>query len=242
MKLVVWNCDQGLHRKAEVLLGLTPDLAVVPKAARQARTVVQKSSGSVWVGAEKNKGLGVYGFNGYQLKLHEAYDKQLQWVAPVVVSGPASFLLLATWSLQHWATEFHPDQRKRPQVEVALEVYAEAIKASKLPLVVAGDFNSCLAWDQREKNSRHANTLRALAGQGLVSAYHAARGVEQGQEAEPTHYWRERSRSAPKYHIDFAFVPKDWTPGITATVGDYAPWVEDGWSDHVPLTIEAKIP
>lgn len=238
MKLVVWNCDQGLHRKSEALLGLKADIAVVPKAARQARTVVQKASGSLWVGEEKNKGLGVYAFNGYQVKLHEAYDKQLQWVAPVVVSGPKPFLLFAVWAMQHWATEFHPDQRKRAQVEVALEVYARLIQETKLPLVVAGDFNSCPAWDAREKTSRHANTLRALKEQGLVSAYHAARGVEHGQEPEPTLYWRDRTKNGPRYHIDFCFVPEAWAGGLGVTVGSFEDWVEENLSDHAPLSVE----
>lgn len=239
MKLVIWNCSQGLHRKALKLLELTPDIAIVPKAARQARTLVSKATGSVWVGEEKNKGLGVYAFNGYKLELHPSYDKQLQWVAPIIVTGPTRYLLFAVWAMNHWATDFHPDQRKRGQVETALEVYDPLIKSSGLPLVVAGDFNSCLTWDKREKHSRHANAHRALEARGLRSVYHTVRGEAQGHEIEPTIYWRDRSKTGPQYQIDFCYVPESWfTPSPSVVVGAFSPWVEENWSDHVPLIVD----
>ena len=48
----------------------------------------------------------------------------------------------------------------------------------------------------------------------LTSAYHFFRAIEQGKEIEPTLYWRDRILSGARYHIDYCFVPHDWTKSI----------------------------
>ena len=40
---------------------------------------------------------------------------------------------------------------------------------------------------------------------GLESAYHHLRGEPEGTETEPTHYWRDRKKDDPTYHIDYIF-------------------------------------
>lgn len=237
MNLIIWNCNQGLHRKAEMLLKLAPDIAVVSEAARQARTLTSKARSHLWVGAEKDKGLGIYSFGDHVLELHASYDKRIQWVAPITVSGPRKFLLLAVWAMNNQAIEKHPEHKDVGSVQAALEVYQPLIESCGLPLVVAGDFNSNLHWDKREKNAVHHNTLRALVQAGLVSAYHRARNVGQGQEPDPT-YWRDRKASGQRYHIDYCFVPEAWaTDKLQVTVGQFAPWVSEHWSDHAPMSV-----
>ena len=237
MKLVVWNCNQALHRKASHVLELAPDIAIIPEAARQARTLTAKASGSVWIGAEKNKGLGVYSFNGFRIELHSSYDKRLQWIAPVLVSGPTTFLLLATWALNDQASEKHPEQEHRGQVATALEVYRDVIEQCGMPLVIAGDFNGCIEWDKREKHPFHFNTVRDLINHGLVSAYHTSRKVSQGQEADPT-YWRDRTPNGQRFHIDYCFVPKSWmSDRLEVLTGEFDPWVANHLSDHAPLVV-----
>ena len=228
MNLVIWNCDQALHRKADQLLELAPDIAIVPTAARQARTLTPKTTSHLWVGAEKNKGLGVYAFGGFEVELHASYDKRLQWVAPITVTGPRSFTLFAVWA--------QSDEARSP-VAAALEVYAGLVDQPALPLVVAGDFNTCARWDKREKTSIHADTVRERESTGLVSAYHHARGVGQGEEPEPT-YWRDRAPEGQRFHVDYCFLPKEWAAGdLSVSVGAYSPWIDDRWSDHVPLVV-----
>lgn len=236
MRLVIWNCSQSLHRKAQQVLDLGPDIVIVPTAARQARTLVSKSTGSAWVGETPNRGLGVYSFAGYGLELHPAHDTRIQWVAPVLVKGPLPYFLLAVWALNGSASQAFADQRKRGQVRVALDAYGEAIASSGLPLVVAGDFSACPAWDTRERQDRHAGTVSALSALGLESAYHSARNVAFGEEAEPTVY--DKVEAGHGFHTDVCFVPRAWAARrIEVTVGDYSPWVEEGWSDHVPLVV-----
>ena len=85
----------------------------------------------------------------------------------------------------------------------------------------------------------HANEIRAMAGLGLVSAYHVSRGVEAGAEPEPTLYWRDRTIDGPTYHIDYVFIPEEWSQcSFELTVGRYWDWVHPRLSDHVPLVLE----
>ena len=88
---------------------------------------------------------------------------------------------------------------------------------------------------------------------GLVSAFAAARGVDQsdlyrdGPDAlpspalqEPTYYhWRRRDLP---WHIDHVFVRRDWTDGIATSVGSYDDWVATGHSDHVPVVVDLQVP
>ena len=87
----------------------------------------------------------------------------------------------------------------------------------------------------------HANEIRALARLGLVSAYHVSRGVEAGNELEPTFYWRRRAVDG--YHIDYVFMPEEWSAcAFDLTVGPYEEWIGPGLSDHVPLVLEIEPP
>ena len=80
-----------------------------------------------------------------------------------------------------------------------------------------------------------------MARLGLVSAYHVSRGVEAGDEPEPTFYWRRRAVDG--YHIDYVFMPEDWsTCAFDVTVGNYEDWIDSGLSDHVPLILEMAMP
>ena len=87
----------------------------------------------------------------------------------------------------------------------------------------------------------HANEIRALGRLGLVSAYHVSRGVEARNEPDPTFYWRRRAVDG--YHIDYVFMPEEWsTCAFDLTVGPFEKWIGPGLSDHVPLVLEITPP
>ena len=70
MRLVVWNCAMALHRKADALLRLEPDVALVCECAEPAR-LRQRGDADwietepVWIGENPNKGLAILAFNGF---------------------------------------------------------------------------------------------------------------------------------------------------------------------------------
>jgi exodeoxyribonuclease-3 len=83
--------------------------------------------------------------------------------------------------------------------------------------------------------------VSALTAFGLGSAYHQSRGLDQGQEREPTIYWRNRKIDGPRYHIDYCFVPDYWIDeSLAVEVGRFQEWIGVGLSDHVPLVVDVS--
>src|SRR5882724_11639017 len=104
MRLVAWNCNMALHRKLAALRALRPDVAVLSECASPQRLAERLGADAlegapVWIGANRDKGLAVLAFNGYRAHLaDEVYRRSLRFIAPVRVTGPVSFNLLAVWA------------------------------------------------------------------------------------------------------------------------------------------------
>jgi exodeoxyribonuclease-3 len=159
----------------------------------------------------------------------------LRHIAPVRIDGPVSFNLLAVW-----AQNFSAGVRRKRQpgpVRLALRHYRDILAEG--PTVLAGDFNNNYYWNKPGYLVNHDHTVETLDRLGLVSAYHATRGEAQGAESEPTHYWRDRRKDGPTYHIDYIFLPRAWIGSLRElSVGDFENWCGNGLSDHVPLVAE----
>ena len=236
----------ALHRKIDALMALHPDIAVIPEAAEPERLLdrapaLAKAS-LVWVGRNPHKGLLLAGFGATRLAFNRRrHDGRLHWMAPVAVSGlpgmDAPVHLLGVWAQN--ASEGNLRKDNPGFLQRALRRYRRFLRAA--PAVVAGDFNNHVQWDRPGWRINHANEIRALARLGLVSAYHLSRGVEAGNEPEPTFYWRRRAVDG--YHIDYVFMPEYWsTYAFDVTVGKYEDWTGSGLSDHVPLVLEMTMP
>jgi hypothetical protein len=83
MRLVAWNCNMALHRKADALLSLRPDIAVISECAEPERLFRTGCSTwietePVWIGRHATKGLAVFTFNGYQAELSDSYWPKLR--------------------------------------------------------------------------------------------------------------------------------------------------------------------
>lgn len=231
----------ALHRKLDALHSLNPDIAIICECAHPERLCrkIDRSilpSDLVWIGSNPNKGLAVFGYNGYRVSLAEEYRKSLHFIAPVRVTGPVEFNLLAVWAQNASAGI----SRKRQLGPLRLALRRDYPRfLSERPAVVAGDFNNNVCWDRPGWLINHADTVDTLHGYNLVSAYHATRLEQQGEEATPTHYWRDRKKDGPTYHIDYIFLPHKWVDRIREMhVGGFADWCGSGLSDHVPLMVE----
>jgi len=243
MRLVAWNCNMALDRKFAALRSLRPDVAVISECAAPARLeaklgLARRGIDLVWVGRNPHKGLAVLGFRGTRLHLSSDHDPGLEFIAPVRVDGPASFGLLAVWAQNASAGLIRKDLPG--PLNLALARYRAMLTAG--PAVVAGDFNNNVVWDKPGWAMNHAGTVAALESCDLVSAYHAARGEAQGAERTPTHYWRDRKKDGPTYHIDYIFLPRDWAARLREMrVGRFAKWCGAGLSDHVPLVVDVAL-
>ena len=239
MRLVAWNCCMALHRKVDALMALRPDVAVISECAEPDRVRDKAPAftpqSSVWVGTHVHKGLGVFTFNGYQVALAGNYEPSIRHIAPLRVDGRARFNLLAVWV----QLDGHRKHEAGPMID-ALDAYGDFIGEG--PTMVAGDLNNHVLWDKPVYAANHANAVARLDGLDMVSAYHAERGVVQGAESEPTHYWRDRAKDGPTYHIDYVFLPRPWADRMTEMwVGGFEAWCGSGLSDHVPLVVDVDI-
>ena len=240
MRLVAWNCNMSLHRKIEALLTLDPDVAVIGECAIP--DILQRRGSTewiedehVWIGQNPNKGLAVFGFNGHAARLHEPYHQTLKYIAPVHIHGPAEFNLLAAWAQNASAGTTHKHQLG--PLRRSLGKYRNFLCEKNS--IVAGDLNSNTIWDKPGWRSNHMKTVGILARMGLVSIYHELRGERHGEETIPTHYWRDRRKDGPTYHIDYVFAPRHRLGAISNFyVGSFEDWCGNGLSDHVPIVVD----
>lgn len=243
MRLVAWNCNMALHRKLAALLALRPDVAVIAECASPERLQDKLADAlpgaPVWIGANRDKGLAVFAFNGYRAALAAGYRRSVRFVAPVRIEGPFALNLLAVWA-QNFSDGIRRKRQPGPLRLALTRDYRDFLADG--PAIVAGDFNNNIFWDRPGYLINHAHTVELLARCGLVSAYHHARGEAQGAETEPTHYWRDRRKDGPTYHIDYVFLPRAWTTGLREmSVGSFEDWCGAGLSDHVPLVVDIAL-
>ena len=240
MRIVIWNCNMAFQRKYEHLLALRPDIAVIPECAN-IELITEKAPGfiptsSIWIGANKHKGLAVFTFGAFKAVRSQIYRDNIPYILPLRIDGPTQFNLLAVWACHNKNNSY---EASLGPLRRAISEYRAFIGSS--PTVVAGDFNDNVQWDKPNKLNKHAGNVSELATLGLQSAYHFSRGVDQGAEAEPTLYWRDRTFDGPRYHIDYCFAPADWMESISSvTLGKFDEWVATGLSDHVPMTVDFR--
>src|ERR1051326_3352231 len=243
MRIVTWNCNMALHRKAAPLLALKPDIAVVcecaePDQLRAHAGMDWLQATPVWVGQNPHKGLAVLAFNGYSAVLSEPYYPTLRHIAPVRISGPTELNLLAVWA-QKASGGVHRKHQLGP-LRRALTRYRSFLL--ERPAVVAGDLNDNVIWDKPGWRHNYATKVQVMQRLGLVSVYHVVRGEAPGMELTPTHYWRDRRKDGPTYHIDYVFIPGRWVAKVTElSLGTFEDWCGSGLSDHVPIIVDIDV-
>jgi len=233
----------ALNRKFAALLRLRPDVAIVcecaePRRLAQGGAFEGLSADPVWIGSNPNKGLAVFTYNGYAARLREPFYPTLRHIAPVHVSGPAAFNLLAVWA-QNASAGVSRKHQLGP-LRRALQKYGDFL--TERAAIVAGDFNNNVFWHRPGWRLNHGNAVTALAKLGLVSAYHELRGEPQGSESVPTLYWRDRQKDGPRYHIDYVFLPSHMLVRVSElAIGTYEEWCGSGLSDHVPIVLDVDL-
>lgn len=220
----------GLHKKADALLSLNPDVAVIPECTLKSIVAFQERGYETeWFGSDPlKKGLGVLSRKGWTVRaLPPSVHK---WVVPIDIGGPIPFRLLAVWACR---SEIKGTSHYIGQLYHALLSQTGWFDGG--PVVLAGDLNSNKVWDKERKVGNHSDVVKMLDEWGLVSAYHQFHGEEQGRESCPTIYLHHH-KDRP-YHIDYIFVPRDWRSDLrNVEVGRFEEWTK--LSDHCPVTVE----
>ena len=220
LRICAWNVHRGTTADNWAqLTPLSPDIAILPECARPSDA--DAADRHAWTGDDPAHGLGIACADGWRIEPLELDDGPAHSIG-VRVSGPETFNLVGVWTLKS------PSYVQT--MYSVLDHFGETIREA--PTVIAGDFNTSCHFDEAGSTLNHAEVVRRMKELELVSAYHLFHGECHGDETRPTYYhqWKEDQ----PFHIDYCFVPADWSPRIIdVSVGGYEEWSKA--SDHRPL-------
>jgi exodeoxyribonuclease III len=223
----------AFRRKARYILDYGPDILVVPECEHPDKLLfpedIPKPTDILWFGQNRNKGLAVFSYGRFHLKVLGVHNEQLQMIVPIVVAdGRKKFTLFAVWA----NNPTDRDGQYIEQVWKALHCYEPLLTGKKVILV--GDFNSNSIWDRPRREGNHSNVVKFLERKRIFSAYHSHFNQLQGKEKHPTLYLY-RHIDKP-YHIDYCFVSAFFAKRlISVEVGKHNIWAKH--SDHIPVVV-----
>ena len=222
------------RKKAQFIFAYKPDILVVPECENHERLKFKEElelpSDFIWYGKNQYKGIGVFSFNKYKLKLLDCHNPEFKNILPIsVTDGEIDFLLFAVWA----NNPEDKDGAYITQVWKAINYYEDLLSESKTILI--GDFNSNTIWDKPRRVGNHSALVAKLEEKKIFSTYHNFFNQVQGKVEHPTLYMY-RHEDKP-YHIDYCFASIDFIKRLKSVeVGKYENWTMH--SDHKPLIIE----
>lgn len=237
MKLITWNCNMAFRKKAETILAYNPDIIVVPECENPEKLIFDKDHliprDSVWYGTNPNKGLGVFSYADYKLKLLDCHNPDFKNILPIAVTGgKIDFILFAIWA----NNPEDKDGQYITQIWKAFHFYESLLVENSA--VFIGDFNSNSIWDKPRREGNHSTLVAKLASKNIESVYHKFHQQEQGKEDHPT-LFMYRHRNKP-YHLDYCFVSADFMEKLEhVEIGSFEDWSQ--YSDHCPLLVHFNL-
>lgn len=232
-KIITWNCNMAFRKKAAFILQYQPDILIIPECEHPDKLIfpigTPKPTDIIWFGKNPNKGLAIFSYSSYKIKLHDNIHQDLQWIIPIILSnGHFEFNLFAIWA----NNPTDPEGQYVTQVWKAIHHYSILLNDTKT--ILLGDFNSNKIWDKKRRISNHSNVVKILEEKGIFSTYHLHHKQEQGAEMDPT-YYLYRHKDKP-YHLDYCFASKDFIEKmVSVEIGKYDEWKK--YSDHVPIIV-----
>jgi exonuclease III len=233
MKIITWNCNRAFRKKFNLIADLGADIVVVQECEdpRRAGGEYEAWAGNhLWVGKNKNSGLGVFASKQISLQKLDWKDDNLEFFLPCNINQ--KFNLLAVWTKQANSPNFG----YIGQLWKYMQLHKRELAAQHL--LVCGDLNSNSIWDEWDRWWNHSDVVRELSEIDVQSMYHMKSGEEQGKETSPTFYLH-RNREKP-YHIDYAFVSRKLIgENHEINVGQWESWLTH--SDHMPVIFDINV-
>lgn len=223
----------AFRKKAEFILEHQPDILIVPECESPDKLKFPEGiplpTSTVWFGDNPNKGLGVFSYSHYKLKLLGCHNPNFKNILPIAVTGgKVPFTLFAIWAN-------NPSDKEGAyvtQIWKALQYYEGLLSKNKSILI--GDFNSNTIWDKPRRAGNHSTVVHKLAENKIFSTYHTFHNQQQGKEAHPTQFMY-RHEDKP-YHLDYCFASNYFIKKMTdVQIGQYHDWKQH--SDHKPLSV-----
>ena len=221
----------AFRKKADTILKYQPDILVVPECEHPDKLKFNPATpvprNLLWFGSNRHKGLGIFSYNDFTIRLLRSHKPDFKMVVPVSVTGKdIQFTLYAVWAYN----PSDPDGHYVTQVWKAINHYNRSLKRKQTLLI--GDFNSNTIWDKPRRQGNHSQVVSRLAKKGIHSAYHKHFQQVQGKEQHPTLYMYRHEDKC--YHIDYCFASEDLLDKLQSVeIGEYDFWKQ--FSDHVPV-------
>lgn len=230
MRIVSWNCNGALRKKLHALRSFDADVCIIQECENPLESTCPEyrawASNYLWVGGNKNKGLGIFAKPEITLAPLDLDAGTLESFIPCTLNN--QFVLWAVWTRQANSPTF----RYIGQLWKYLQKHKASISGKDA--FVIGDFNSNVCWDAWDRWWNHSDVVRELEEMEIYSLYHAVRSEAQGSESDPTFYMYRKLEKP--YHIDYVFLPKKYLSSASLEVGNPSLWLEH--SDHMPLFVQ----
>lgn len=227
MKIISWNCKKYYSSKAKLILMDNPDIVIVaecenPELFKYENDFIRPTD-SVWFSdPEADRGIGVFSYSDYKLKLLDIHNVNHKYILPVAVTNKDfNFILFAVWTYEPYLK----------QLWNAIKYYDNLLKGN---VIIAGDFNSNSKWDKNHKVDSHSDLVKHLESKNIFSLYHTFKKEKQGEETLPTFHWYHHENKP--FHIDYCFASFNFMNRLqNIEIGHFKDWSK--YSDHMPLTI-----
>lgn len=222
----------AFRNKAEFILREQPDILIVPECENRERLsfgiYTKQPTDIFWYGGNPHKGIGVFSYSDFKIKLFEVHNTEFKYILPLsVYNDKINLTILAIWSQK---PRYHDNYAE--QVWNAVHFYSDLLDGENI--ILAGDFNSNAIWDTPRGVSNHSNLVDFLKNKNILSTYHHFHKQTQGQEKDKT-LFMQRKIDRP-YHVDYCFASSNLIKKLkNVEVGAYETWTKH--SDHKPLII-----
>lgn len=221
MKIISWNCCGKFREKFKEIIKYNADIYVIQECEDPSQSKNEQytffSKNHLWIGDNKNKGLGVFCNESIKLEAKDWQSHSLRYFLPVTINDKVN--LICVWAC-------------KPYIEEYFIYQSININRYDSNTIIIGDFNSNSIWDKKNSNRTHTAVVNELEKIRLRSIYHLKSCENQGQESEKTFYLYRNLEKG--YHIDHCFAFPD-------IVRDYKILSDTKWlnySDHIPIYLE----
>jgi len=182
----------------------------------------------LWYGDLPNKGVGIFTYNDFKIKLLDIHNPVFKYVLPLkVYNDKISFTIFAVWAQKPEKNDNYIEQ-----VWNAVHFYGDLLDGENI--ILAGDFNSNTIFDKPERECSHTCFVSYLKTKNIVSAYHQFHNQIQGKEMVNTHFLQRKKDKA--FHLDYIFISENLVDKLKdVEIDDYETWTKH--SDHQPITM-----
>lgn len=223
----------AFRKKNKAILKYRPDILIVAECENETKLkfgeLTPIPNDFYWFGDNEHKGIGIFSYSDFGLKLFKNYNPEFRYVIPLTVKGENNFNLFAIWAMNNKES---PHARYIAQVWLAINYYIFDNDS-----IFIGDFNSNKIWDNESprKYGNHSEVHNYLRVRNIHSLYHLKTNEELGNEKTPT-LFLHRDIKKP-YHIDYCYASNRlFSKGFNLSVGEPDDWIK--LSDHVPIIAE----